>query len=282
MRNFKHLQTARWEKGKFVCVGLDSDYRRVPQFLKDRHKKAGATLVAFNKAIIDATSAVAGTYKFQSSFYEAEGTEGIEALQETVAYAHKKAPEVPLIIDAKRADIGSSNEGYTQTVFDHWKFDAVTVHPYLGGEALKPFLERTEKGIIVLCKTSNPGSGEFQNQTVTIQKEEMPLYLWVAKQVANEWNTAGNCSLVVGATYPEEATKIRAIVGDMTFLIPGIGAQGGDLAATVAACKNSQGTGMIINSSRGIIFASEGEDFAECAGQEAKSLNELIAKYAGQ
>lgn len=282
MRNFTHLQAEKWKQGKFVCVGLDSDYQRIPDFLKKKYKKVTDTLVAFNQAIIDATHAVAGTYKFQSSFYEAEGAEGLEALQETVAYLHKKAPEIPLIIDAKRADIGSSNEGYVRTVFDKWDFDAVTVHPYLGGEALKPFLERNEKGIIVLCKTSNLGSGEFQDTLVTVHEATIPLYLHVAQQVANEWNKAGNCSLVVGATYPEEAAKIRAVVGDMTFLIPGIGAQGGDLAASVAASKNSQGVGMIINSSRGIIFASDKPDFAKCAGIEAANLNNLIAQYAGQ
>jgi len=277
MRNFKALQEARWEQGAFVCVGLDTDYQRIPQFLKTGDVEK--TITTFNTAIIDTTCNVAGTYKFQSSFYEAAGAPGIAALQQTVQYLHEKAPGIPLIIDAKRADIGNSNEGYVQTMFDHWGFDAITVHPYLGGEALKPFLERREKGIIVLCKTSNPGSGEFQDQML---EDGEPLYLHVAKKVAQEWNMNGNCSLVVGATYPEQAQKIRAAVGDMTFLIPGIGAQGGDLAATIHSSKNSKGAGMIINSSRGIIFATQGEDFAQQAGSEAHTLNELIKQYARQ
>lgn len=290
----------QWQQDKLVCVGLDTDYRKIPQFLKTQFKEVGETMFAFNKAIIDLTKDFTGTYKLQSSYYEAYGEESISAIKQTTAYIRKVAPEIPLIVDAKRADIGSTNEGYVQTIFDQWGFDAVTLHPYLGGEALQPFLEREDNGLIILCRTSNPGAPEFQDLVPKLSDQQlqellhgpagefgkdqdwsagMPLYMYVGLRVVNHWNTKNNCALVVGATYPEEAQQIRQTVGDIPFLIPGIGAQGGDLKATVASSKNSTQAGMIINSSRGIIFASTGEDFAEKAAEEAKKLNDQINQY---
>jgi orotidine-5'-phosphate decarboxylase len=182
-----------------------------------------------------------------------------------------------VILDAKRADIGTTNLGYVQAAFDIIGVDAITVHPYLGKEALAPFLARKEKGIIVLAKTSNPGAGEFQDLPVGDLQE--PLYQVVARHVAQNWNANGNCALVVGATYPADLKKVRAIIGDMPILIPGIGVQGGEIAATVAAGKDSRGWGMIINSSRGVIFASKEDDFAQAARRATKELRTEINRY---
>jgi orotidine-5'-phosphate decarboxylase len=162
-----------------------------------------------------------------------------------------------------------------KAAFDYLGVDAITVHPYLGAEALRPFLDRADKGIIVLCRTSNPGAREFQD----LEVGGKPLYKVVARQVAERWNEHGNCAVVVGATYPDELAEIRSIIGDMPILIPGIGAQGGDVEKTVKAGKSADGTGMIINSSRGVIFASSGEDFAEAARTEVERLNGLINQY---
>jgi len=255
----------------FVCVGLDSDLTRLPPiFNRDSARQARFPQFEFNKAIIDATHDLVCAYKPNGAFYEAEGTWGIEQLKMTCDYLRSKYPKIPIILDAKRADIGSTNKGYVKYAFDYLGVDAITVHPYLGKEALMPFLEKKDKGIIILCKTSNPGSGEFQNLN--------SLYLQVARQIVKEWNINKNCMLVVGATYPEELMKVRKIIGDMTILIPGIGAQGGDLEKTIKAGLNSKKSGIIINSSRGIIFASEKKDFAQRAREEAKTLRNQINK----
>ena len=186
----------------------------------------------------------------------------------TFDYINQTYPEIITILDAKRADIGNTNNGYVEYAFDWLNADGITLHPYLGSEALKPFLERTDKTSIILCRTSNKGAGEFQD---IVSKDGETMYKIVAKKVSTEWNKLGNCMMVIGATYPEELAEVRKIAGDMTFLVPGIGAQGGDVEKTVKAGLNSKGTGMIINSSRGIIFASSGPDFAEVAEQERKN-----------
>lgn len=220
--------------------------------------------------IVDETKCVAGCYKPQSAYFEALGADGPRVLKDTVDYVRETAPTTPLILDAKRADIGSTNKGYIDTIFGYYGFDAVTVHPYLGREALRPFLECKDKGIIVLCRTSNPGAAEFQD----LVHNGAPMYMHVAHKVVHDWNEHGNCMMVVGATYPKELAEIRAIARDMTFLIPGIGAQGGDLAATVKAGKNSKNNGMIINSARGIIYADNPRG-------EAKKLNDAIIRLRG-
>lgn len=223
----------KWDEKKYVCVGLDqSSYEA-------------------NKAIIDATFDLVVAYKPNSAFYEAEGIKGLKSLQKTVDYIREKDPQIPIILDAKRGDIGNTNEGYAQEAFENLKVDAITVNPYPGKVALQPFLDYKDKGVIFWVRTSNPGAGEFQDLKVGGK----PLFAIIAQHIANDWNENGNCCVVVGATYPKELAIIRKIVGDMPILIPGIGAQGGDLAATVKLGKNSQGQGMIINSSRGIIFA---------------------------
>lgn len=259
------------KNNSLICVGLDSDINKLPEMVKVYHHPQ----FVFNKAIIEATYDLVCAYKLNSAFYEALGTPGIKELKETCDFIHKAHPEMPIILDAKRADIGSTNEGYVTFAFDWLGADAITLHPYLGREALKPFLERKDKGCIILCRTSNPGAGEFQDLIV----DGEPLYQKVAKKVVSEWNANGNCMLVVGATYPEELEKVRKIAGDMTFLVPGIGAQGGDVEKTVRAGKNSVGAGMIINSSCGIIFASSSDDFAQKAREETEKLKNSINNF---
>jgi len=278
-RNFRQMLEAQWSRGNFVCVGLDSEFGKIPESARVGGNECavheGNTVVAFNRAIVEATKDLVCAYKPNTAFYEAHGAEGIAALQRTIADIHAIAPDVPVILDAKRADIGNTNAGYVDAAFGFLRADAITVHPYLGAEALQPFLARAEKGVIVLCRTSNPGAGEFQDLSVNGE----PLYRFVARRVASEWNKNGNCVLVVGATYPDELREVRGLVGDMPILIPGIGAQGGDVEKTVTAGKDSRGQGMIINSSRGIIFASKGTDFAEAARRETEKLRDLINQY---
>lgn len=259
-----------WKKNKFLCIGLDSEYSRIPKSVKG--KESEDRIFKFNKEIIDATHDIVLAYKPNSAFYEAEGDDGIEALIDTVKYIKKKYPEIPVILDAKRADIGNTNNGYVKFAYETLGVDAITLHPYLGKEALQPFLDAKDKGAIILVKTSNPGSGEFQDLVVAKQ----PLYLTVAKKISKDWNGNNNIAMVVGATYPEEIKKVRKTVGDIPFLIPGIGKQGGDIAATVKAGQDSRGWGMIINSSRDIIFASSGTDYAAAARKKAIETHESI------
>lgn len=264
MRNFTELLHNQWDAGKFVSVGLDPHQAKLPK---------GQEPLQFNKAIIDATHHVAGVYKPQSAAYEALGDDGMQILRETISYAHEKAPAVPIILDAKRADIGTTSEEYAKTAYDYLQADAVTLHPYLGEEALKPFLEHKEKGCFILCRTSNPGAAEFQDLLVEYQGKSVPLYMAVAEQVATVWNKAGNCGLVVGATYPEELQQVRQLVGDMPILIPGVGAQGGSLKEAVKGSLNAKGQGMLIHATRSIIFASSGSDFAEAAKKAAEEMH---------
>ncbi len=250
--------------GSLLCVGLDSSLERLPaRFQDDPHPQ-----FAFNRWIIEQTHAVTSAYKPNIAFYEARGEAGITDLVLTLDYLRARHPDILTICDAKRADIGSTNAGYVTAILDTLGFDAVTVNPYLGREALTPFLAREDKGCIILCRTSNPGAGELQDLLV----EGRPLWQIVAERVRDTWNARGNCMLVAGATYPDELAQIRGIVGDMPLLVPGIGAQGGDVAATVRAGLDSQGRGMIINSSRGIIFAAD-------PAAEARALRDSINQY---
>ncbi|GAC1553617.1 MAG: orotidine-5'-phosphate decarboxylase [Ktedonobacteraceae bacterium] len=273
---FMSMLEKRWQENTFVCVGLDPMYDRLPAKVRQGVSPEDAFFL-FNRAIIDATHDLVCAYKPNSAFYEAHADSGMRALIKTVTYIKQTYPHIPVILDAKRADIGNTNLGYIEAAFDSICADAITVHPYLGKEALAPFLARKDKGIIVLVKTSNPGSDEFQNLLVGDKQE--PLYQVIAHNVAYAWNTNSNCALVVGATYPSELKLVRAIVGDMPILIPGIGAQGGDIAATVLAGTDSRGWGMIINSSRDIIYASGGDDFAQAARNATQNLRAAITNY---
>lgn len=267
----------RWQYTS-VCVGLDPDLDLLPSSLTQNFitapGKLAQMLYQFNQSIIDSTADLVCAFKPNIAFYEAHGEAGLHALMKTIDYAKVSYPEVTLILDAKRGDIDSTNKGYVKAYFEQMGADAITVQPYLGKEAMQPFLDQKEKGIIVLAKTSNTGAGEFQD--LLTGAEKMPIWSVIAKNVAQEWNSHGNCALVVGASYPHELEKIRQIVGEMPLLIPGIGAQGGDLLATVKAGKNTEGRGMIINSSRSIIYASSGDDFAKKARETTLRLRDDI------
>jgi orotidine-5'-phosphate decarboxylase len=270
---------AQWSRGNFICIGLDSDYDKLPESVRSR-RSVDEAIFDFNKTIVDATHELVASYKPNIAFYEAEGDDGLWALYKTIKYIKVSYPDIPVILDAKRGDIGNTNNGYVKSVFDIYDADAVTVHPYLGREAIQPFLDRKDKGVLVLAKTSNPGAGEFQDKLIEDKDGFMlPLYQYVAWQVMNEWNSNRNCGLVVGATYPEELAGIRRFAPDIPILIPGIGAQSGQIESTVKAGRDSKNQGMIINSSRSIIFASAGTDFAGAARAETQRLNDEINQY---
>ncbi len=271
--SFSTILATAWHKNNsLVCVGLDPVRTKLPTHLQNSDN----ALLAFNKAIVDATADLVCAYKPNAAFYEALGDRGTDQLKQTVAYIHDKYPDVPVILDAKRADIGNTNDAYVEYIFDYLGVDAVTLHPYLGGEALEPFLARADKGCIVLCRTSNPGAGEFQDLLI----DGKPLFEHVATAVRTSWNKNSNCLLVVGATYPAEMKTIRNLVGDeIAFLVPGVGAQGGDVEQVLTSGKNSAGTGLIINSTRDIIYASSDTDFAEAARAKAQALKDEINTY---
>ncbi|MBP9816951.1 MAG: orotidine-5'-phosphate decarboxylase [Candidatus Pacebacteria bacterium] len=242
-----------------VCVGLDADFHKLPE----RFTREAFPQFAFCKWIIDETHEHVAAYKPNSAFFEARGEGGMHELQMTIEYLKENHPTIFTILDAKRADIGNTNQGYVESIFDRLGFDAVTVHPYLGAEALGPFLERKDKTTIVLCRTSNEGAKELQDLLV----EGAPLWEHVAKNVKNTWNANDNCMLVVGATYPGEMKRVREIAPDITFLVPGVGAQGGDVKAVVEA----GGSNLIISSSRAIIFSGDPKAAAKALQEEINS-----------
>ncbi|MCY3781731.1 MAG: orotidine-5'-phosphate decarboxylase [Chloroflexi bacterium] len=235
--------------GSLLCIGLDSDSSRIPaDFQGDP-----APQLAFNRSIIDATAEYATAFKFNTAFYEANGADGWRQLAASVEYLRQRHPEILTICDAKRADIGNTSAAYAQSIFGELGFDAVTLNPYLGRDALQPFLDYKDRASIIVCRSSNPGSEEIQNLTVGGR----PLWQVIAERVADGWNGHGNCMLVASATTPEDMARMRSLVGDMTLLVPGIGAQGGDISAVLRAGLNGEGRGLIINSSRAILFADD-------------------------
>ena len=260
----KKLKRAINKNKSLLCVGLDPVKPRISE--KFQKKQEG--LFLFNKYIIDQTYDLVCSYKPNIAFYEAEGADGINQLKITIEYIKNNYPLIPIILDAKRGDIGHTNEAYCQYVFDYLNADAVTLHPYLGEEALAPFLKRKDKGCIILCRTSNPGGGEFQDLIVNKQ----PLYKIVAKNVISSWNKNNNCLLVVGATYPQELKEVRKIVGEMFILVPGIGAQGGNLETVLKNGLTKEKTGLIISQSRSIIYAPNPRE-------AAKKQVKVIRKY---
>ena len=268
--DFMQLIERAWqEKDSLVCVGLDPDVGKIPVHLRG----LANPLFQFNKAIVDATADLACAFKPQIAYYAAVGAE--RDLELTIAYIHQNYPAVPVILDAKRGDIGATAEMYAREAFDRYRADAVTVNPYMGGDTLAPFLARKDKGVVILCRTSNPGAGDLQDLTADGKR----LYQIVAEKAATSWNYHHNVLLVVGATFPEELAEIRAIAPETPFLVPGIGAQGGDVKAAVNAGKTKNGTGMIVNSSRGIIYAGAGDDFAAAARRAAAALRDEINRY---
>lgn len=251
-----------------VCVGLDPDPSRFPDIIGE----SSDSIFAFNRAIIDATADIVCAYKPQIAHFASLSAE--DQLKDTIDYIHSEYPEVPVILDAKRGDIGSTAERYAREAFERYGADAVTVNPYLGLDGVKPFTDYADKGVILLCRTSNPSAKDFQDLMI----DERPLYEHVAGTIANDWNENNNCALVVGATWPEQLGKIRSIIGDMPILVPGIGAQGGDLEATLQQGLNTQKAGLIISSSRGVIYASNADDFAGAAREVVLKMNSAIRK----
>lgn len=265
------LNKAVNKQDSLLSVGLDPFLAQMPKAYQSVDK-----IFDFNKAIVDATAEYAAVFKPNSAHYEAYGADGIAQLKKTCDYITKNYSTHGLILDFKRADIGATNEGYTKYAFEYMGADAVTLHPYMGKEALAPFLELKNKGFFILCRTSVEGAAELQDPEV----DGLPYYQYLAKKIASGWNDNGNCGLVAAATYPNQLAQLRQIVGDdMWFLVPGIGAQGGDLEHSVKEGQNSSGRGLVIHSSRGIIYASNGEDFASAAANAAKKLRDEINTY---
>lgn len=250
-----------------VCVGLDPELERFPAQVAGH----ASPIFQFNRAVIDATADLVCAYKPQFAHYAAYEAE--DQLQRTIEYIHSAYPGIPVILDSKRGDVGNTAERYAIEAFERYGADAVTVNPYLGGDSLEPFLKHADRGVIVLCRTSNPGARDLQDLLVSPGRK---LYHAVAERAAREWNTRGNCMLVVGATYPAELAEVRAIVGDMPLLVPGIGAQGGSVADAVRSGRTASGGGLVINSSRGILYASGGDDFAAAARNATLTLRDSV------
>ena len=258
----ERLQLASESHSSLLCIGLDPDLERMP--VKD--------VFQFNRAIVDATADLVCAYKPNLAFYEALGLEGLEALRKTVDHICRESPIVPIIGDAKRGDVGSSAEAYARAMYEAWGFDAVTTNAYGGHDAVEPFLGYRDKGVFIWCRSSNPGAGDLQDLK---NVEGEPLYEAMAIK-AMEWNTSGNLGLVVGATYPHELGRLRELCPDMVFLIPGVGAQGGNLEEAVRSGTDTRGRLAIISSSRQVLYASNGHDFAGAARREAIKLRDEI------
>jgi orotidine-5'-phosphate decarboxylase len=263
------LRAAATKNNSLVCVGLDPELEKLPAHIRSLPQP----ILEFNRRIVDATAEYACCFKPQFAHYAALGAE--DQLLATIRYIHEKHPGLPVILDSKRGDIGSTAAKYAQESFERYGADSVTVNPYLGFDSVEPYLKWKDRGVIILCRTSNPGARDFQD----LESGGKRLYRHVAERVARDWNAGGNCMLVIGATYPQELAEIRAVVGDLPFLVPGVGAQGGDVAAAVRAGRTADGFGMVLNSSRGIIYASSGEDFAEAARIAARTLRDEINLY---
>lgn len=271
---FINKLSAAWTaNNSLLCVGLDPDIAKFPAQLRQQPD----AIFAFCKAIIDATADTACAFKPQIAYFAALRAE--DQLEAICAYLRKNYPQIPIVLDAKRGDIGATAEQYAREAFERYGADAVTVNPYMGFDSVAPYMEWKDRGVIILCRTSNPGGSDLQ----FLQADGKPIYQHVARLVAEKWNTNGQCGLVVGATFPDELAQVRAIVGDMPLLVPGVGAQGGDVQATVNAGKTAVGTGMMINSSRAILYAkadeNAGEDFAQAARRVALETRDAINRF---
>ncbi|HEY8491638.1 MAG TPA: orotidine-5'-phosphate decarboxylase [Dehalococcoidia bacterium] len=266
MSFFQRLAAASGRNRSYLCIGLDPDPARLPV----------PDVLTFNRAVIEATADLACCYKPNAAFFEALGPQGWEVLVRTV----EAVPDgIPVVLDAKRGDIGSTAAAYARAAFDVLGADAVTASPYLGEDALAPFLEWEDRGVYVLCRTSNPGARDVQDlRAVREDGTTVPLYLAVAER-ARGWNRAGNVGLVVGATYPEEMRAVRAACPELPFLVPGVGAQGGDLAAAVGAALDAEGGGFVIAVSRQVLYAGSGREFAAAARAAARELRDAINRH---
>lgn len=271
MRFVEQLHGAWQRNDSLLCVGLDPEPRRFPHRLQD----APDRVFEFCRAIVDATADLVCCFKPQIAHFAAQRAE--DALERLIAHIHERHPGIPVILDAKRGDIGSTAQFYASEAFDRYAADAVTANPYLGRDSVQPFLDRAERGVVLLCRTSNPGARDLQDLPVPdAGGGTRPLYQHVAQLVARDWNTNGNCALVVGATYPRELAEVRALVGGMPLLVPGVGAQGGDVEAVLRNGASLDGSGLIVSSSRAILYASSSDDFAEAARNAAAALRDQI------
>jgi len=263
------LAAAAKKNDSLLCVGLDPDPAKFPAHLKGRDN----AIFEFCTAIVDATADLVCSFKPQIAYFAARRAE--DQLEALITHIHDKHPGIPVILDAKRGDIGSTAEQYAVEAFDRYKADAVTVNPYMGRDSVEPYLAYPDKGVILLCRTSNAGGSDLQFLDVGGEK----LYERVARLAAGEWNTTGQIGLVVGATFPAEIARVREIVGDMPLLVPGIGAQGGDIEATVTAGRCAAASSLMINSSRAILYAGHDENFAAAARRVAEETREAINRY---
>lgn len=268
--NFMHALRAAWRgRNSLLCVGLDPDPARFPAHLQ----QSPNAILDFCRTIVDATADLVCCFKPQIAYFAAHRAE--DQLEALIDHIHQRHPATPVILDAKRGDIGSTAEQYAIEAFERFKADAITVNPYLGRDSVEPYLAYHDKGIILLCRTSNPGGNDLQFLDVGGEK----LYERVARLVGEEWNQSGQCALVVGATYPAEIARVRGLTGEMPLLVPGIGAQGGDIESTVRAGCTAAGYGLMINSSRAILYAGSGEDYADAARRVALATRADINRY---
>lgn len=269
MSFIESLRLAWHRNNSLVCVGLDPEPSRFPKRFSDDSD----AVFHFCRDIVDATADLVCCFKPQIAHFSALGAE--DALQRLITHIHTHQPGVPVILDAKRGDIGSTAQHYASEAFDRYGADAVTVNPYLGRDSLQPFLDRADKGVVILCRTSNAGAGDLQDLDIAGR----PLYQHVADKVANEWNANGNCLLVTGATYPEQLAEVRKIVGELPLLVPGIGAQGGDVGAVLSNGQSSDGSGLLISSSRAILYAGNDDDFTHAARAATLALRDQINRH---
>lgn len=275
MRSFMDRLRDRWAHADtLVCVGLDPEPAKFPaKFAHDPD-----AIFHFCRDIVDATAPYVCAFKPQIAHFAAAHAE--EALRMLILHIGFRYPDIPVILDSKRGDIGSTAQHYAAEAFDRYGADAVTVNPYLGRDSVQPFLDRADKGVVILCRTSNPGAGDLQDMVLYDKSGSgRPLYQHVAEKIARDWNENDNCALVVGATWPEQLREVRAIVGDVPFLVPGVGAQGGDVAAVVTNARTRDGAGLVVSSSRAILYASSGDDYAEAAANAARALRDEINRH---
>jgi orotidine-5'-phosphate decarboxylase len=270
MQTFSDLLRARWrDADTLLCVGLDPDPARFPAHLRGR----ADAILAFCREIADATAEFACAFKPQIAYFAAARAE--DQLEALIAHLRNRHPQVPVILDAKRGDIGATSEQYAREAFERYDAHAVTLSPYMGFDSVQPYLAHAGRGVFLLCRTSNPGGDDLQLLDVGGER----LYERVARLTSGAWNASGQLGLVVGATYPAELARVRALAPELPLLVPGIGAQGGDVQASVEAGQDARGTGMLINSSRAILYAGNGEDFAQKAADVARATRDQINAY---
>ena len=272
--DFKTTLQAAWARNdSLLCVGLDPDPAKFPAALEGR----GDDILEFCKSIADATADLACAFKPQIAYFAANRAE--DQLEALIRHIHEKHPGIPVILDAKRGDIGATAEQYAREAFERYGADALTVNPYMGLDSVEPYFAWKDRGVVILCRTSNAGGSDLQFLETGGEGGKRRLYQHVAELVATKWNAGGQCALVVGATFPAELAEVRRLVGEMPLLVPGIGAQGGDIEATVSAGRTASGTGLMINSSRAILYAGKGEDYVAAARKVALETRDAINRY---